>query len=71
VIRESCAPVKVITDHAATRRVVDLTETDADKVRRGMELIEQGREILASVEREFEWRLDARRAACSLEEVCS
>lgn len=68
-MRESCAPVEVIEDHRATRRVVDLTDDDASRVRRGMELIEQGREILASVERELEWRLDARRAACSLWEV--
>lgn len=51
--RESCAPVEVIDDHRATRRVVDLTDDDASRVRRGMELIEQGREILASVEREL------------------
>lgn len=70
-MREQCAPVSIIDDFKATRRVVDLTESDVDKVRRGMELIEQGREILASVERTMEWRLDARRAACSLEEVCT
>lgn len=69
MIRESCAPVAVIDDFKATRRVVDLTESDADRVRRGMELIEQGREILASVERTMEWRLDARRCACTLEEM--
>lgn len=67
--RESCAPVAVIDDHRATRRVVDLANDDANRVRRGMELIEQGREILAAVEREMEWRLDARRAVCSLWEV--
>lgn len=68
-MRESCAPVAVIDDYKETRRVVDMTSDDADRVRRGMELIEQGREILASVEREFEWRLDARRCACTLEEM--
>jgi hypothetical protein len=49
---------------------VDLTDDDASRVIRGMELIEKGREILASVERELEWRLDARKAACSIEEMC-
>lgn len=68
-MREQCAPVEVIDDHRQTRRVVDLTESDVDRVRRGMELIEQGREILASVERTMEWRLDARKAACTLEEM--
>lgn len=69
-MRDTNAPVEVITDYANTRRVVDMTENDTDAVRRGMELIEQGRAILERVEREFQWRLEARRAACSLEEVC-
>jgi hypothetical protein len=69
-VREACAPLEIIEDFRATRRVVDLTADDSDRVRRGMELIEQGREILASVEREMEWRLEARAAAYTLEEVC-
>jgi hypothetical protein len=67
-VRESCAPVEIIHD-SATRRVIDLTADDSDRVRRGMELIEQGREILASVEREMQWRLEARLAAYSLDEM--
>jgi hypothetical protein len=67
-VRESCAPVEISHD-SATRRVIDLTADDSDRVRRGMELIEQGREILASVEREMQWRLEARLAAYSLDEM--
>jgi len=68
--REQNAPVEAIEDHRATRRVVvDLTETDAERLLRGMELIDRGRDALEPIEREMEWRLEARRAACSLDEI--
>jgi len=68
--REHNAPVEAIEDHRATRRiVVDLTETDAEKLLRGLEHIDRGRDVLESLEREMQWRLDARRAACSLDEI--
>ena len=68
--REQNAPVEAIEDHRATRRVVvDLTETDAEKLLRGLEHIDRGRDVLESLEREMQWRLDARRAACSLDEI--
>lgn len=68
---EPNAPVAVIDDHRATRRVVDLTTSDEETLLRAFELIDQGRELLAKVEREMQWRLEARKAACTLEEVCS
>lgn len=64
--REECTPVEAIEDHRATRRVVDLTETDAERLLRGLELLDLAREVLGSVDRDMEWRLDARRAACSV-----
>jgi hypothetical protein len=33
-------------------------------------MIEQAREMLAPLNREAEWRFDARKAACSIEEMC-
>lgn len=69
--REANAPVAVISDFAPTRRVVDLTETDEERLLRGLELLDQARELLAPLDRQADWRLDARRAACALEEVCS
>jgi hypothetical protein len=70
--REQNAPVQAIEDHRATKRiVVDLTETDVERLVRGLELIDRGRgrDVLEPIEREMQWRLDARRAAFSLDEI--
>jgi hypothetical protein len=68
-MREQCAPVEIIHD-SATRRIVDLTATSVEKLQRGLQMLYEAREVLAEVEREMEWRLEARKAACTLEEVC-
>lgn len=67
---EPNAPIAVIEDHRATRRVVDMTETDQERLERGLEKMHEAYEILAPLNRQADWRLEARRAACALEEVC-
>lgn len=71
--REDCAPVEIMSDHRQTvgcRTVVDLTETDQERLLRGLELLDRARELLGPLDREADWRLEARRAACSIwEEV--
>lgn len=68
--REACAPVEIIDDHRATRRcVIDETESDEETLLRAFELIDRGREMLAQIERQMEWRLEARRCAYSIDEV--
>jgi hypothetical protein len=66
---ETNAPVAVIDDRA-TRRVIDLTDGDEERMAKAAWHLEQARELLAPLNREAEWRLDARKAACSIEEMC-
>lgn len=66
---EPNAPVAVIDDRA-TRRVIDLTDTDEERMAKAAWHLEMASELMAPLNREAPWRLEARRAACSLEEVC-
>jgi hypothetical protein len=68
-MREACSPIEIIDDHRATRRVVDLTDSDEERMAKAAWHLEQIAELLAPLNREAQWRLEARRAACSLEEV--
>lgn len=62
--------MEVIHD-TATRRVVDETVADEKRMALAAWHMEQVRELLAPLNREAQWRLEARRAACTLEEICS
>jgi flavin reductase (DIM6/NTAB) family NADH-FMN oxidoreductase RutF len=68
-VREACAPVEIIHD-SATRRIVDLTATDEERMAKAAWHLAQAEELMAPLNRECQWRLDARKAACTLEEVC-
>lgn len=69
-MREACAPLEIIEDFRATRRVVDLTDSDEERMAKAAWHLAQAEELMAPLNREAEWRLDARKAACTLEEVC-
>jgi len=69
-MRQANAPVEVITDHMATRRVVDMIESDAERLERGLRMLDEAYEVLAPLNRQMEWHLEARKAACSIDEVC-
>jgi hypothetical protein len=66
---EPNAPVTEMEEFRNTRRVVDLTESDEERLVRGLQLLHEAYEVLAPLNRMADWRLDARKAACSLEEV--
>jgi flavin reductase (DIM6/NTAB) family NADH-FMN oxidoreductase RutF len=67
-VRESCAPVEIIHD-SATRRIVDLTASDEERMAKAAWHLAQAEELMAPLNREAAWRLEARRAACTLWEV--
>jgi hypothetical protein len=67
-MREQCAPMEVIHD-TATRRVVDEQPADEKRMALAAWHLEQARELLAPLNREAQWRLEARMAAYSIDEV--
>lgn len=68
--REANAPVVEMEDFRNTRQVIDLTLSDEQRLFRGLQLLDEAYEMLAPLNRQMDWRLEARRAACSVwEEV--
>lgn len=69
-VREPCAPVEIISDHRQTvRMVVDMTLSDEETMTKAAWHMQQAADLLAPLNREAEWRLDARRAACSIDDI--